>query len=228
MNISYNILAFEAATQICSVAVCVNGRIFSRLEKTPKRSSEVLLPMINELLIEAGMTINQLDLIAVGYGPGSFMGVRLAVGVAQGLAFAHNTPLIGVSTLGILAQTAFQKFQWPSVLVAWDARMHEMYYGVYQLNEAGIMCATKKDQLIAPSQYLSPKGDYSLVGNAWSVYYSDFSTAFKNQFDKDTVKNSWIYPNSESLLTIANARYRNKHYAHALDLSPVYLRNKVA
>jgi len=223
-----NILAFEAATQVCSVALSVNGQTFSRLEKTPKKSSEVLLSMINALLIEAGISIKQLDIIAVGYGPGSFMGVRLAVGVAQGLAFPHTIPVIGVSTLQILAQTAFQKFQLTSVLAAWDARMHEMYYGAYHLNEAGIMYPTQKDQLIAPRQYEISDGNYALAGNAWSVYYDDFSDVFKHRFAKDAVDSAWIYPHADSLLTIADDRYRNKQYTHALELLPVYLRDKVA
>jgi len=227
MNKSCNLLTFEAATQVCSVALYVNGQTFCRFEKTPKRSSEALLVMINELLIEAGISIKQLDAIAVGYGPGSFMGVRLAVGVAQGLAFPYDIPLMGVSTLQILAQTAFQKFKSTSVLTAWDARMHEMYYGFYQLNDSGIMDPTQKDQLMTPHQYAPPKGNYTLAGNAWSVYYDDFSTEFKNQFDKDAVESAWIYPHAENLLTIAEDRYRQKAYIPALDLMPVYLRDKV-
>ena len=223
-----NILAFETATQVCSVALYANGKIFFRIEKTPKRSSEVLLLMINHVLAEADISINQLNLIAIGYGPGSFMGVRLAVGVAKGIAFPRHIPVIGVSTLQILAQTAFEKFQLTSVLAAWDARMHEMYVGIYRLNREKIMCAVEEDELIKPSRYILPKGAYRLVGNAWSVYYADFSSIFKKQFDHHAAEIAWMYPDAISLLRIASHRYRNKQYTNALNLSPVYLRDKVA
>lgn len=228
MNQPFNLLAFEAATQVCSVALYVNGQTFSRFQKTPKRSSDVLLVMINELLIEAGISINQLNAIAVGYGPGSFMGVRLTVGVAQGLAFPYDIPLIGVSTLQILAQTVFQASKSKFVLTAWDARMHEMYYGAYRLNDAGIMSPTQKDQLISPHQFAFPKENYTLAGNAWSVYYDDFSNEFKHQFNKSAADDAWIYPHAESLVSVAKDQYQHKKYTCALDLSPVYLRNKVA
>jgi tRNA threonylcarbamoyladenosine biosynthesis protein TsaB len=231
MNQPCNLLAFEAATQVCSVALLTNGQVFSRFEKVPKRSSEVLLPLINELLLESSISTKELNAIAVGHGPGSFMGVRLAVGVAQGLAFPHNIPLIGVSTLQILAQSAFDQFQSTLVLTAWDARMQEMYYGAYQMHKTGIMHPLHADQLISPHQYVLPKKnaelEYTIAGNAWAVYYNDFSKAFKARFHKTMAERAWIYPNAASLLTIAKHRYENKQYISALDLSPVYLRNKV-
>jgi tRNA A37 threonylcarbamoyladenosine modification protein TsaB len=106
--------------------------------------------------------------------------------------------------------------------------MHEMYYGVYRMNEAGIMSPTQEDQLIAPPQYKILNGDYALIGNAWSVYYDDFSEIFKHQFNKNAADSAWIYPHSESLLTIADYRYKRKQYINGLNLSPVYLRDKVA
>jgi tRNA threonylcarbamoyladenosine biosynthesis protein TsaB len=227
MNQSINLLACEVATQVCSVALSVNDKLFYRSDKTPKRSSEVLLSLIHELLLEANISVKKLNAIAVGHGPGSFMGVRLGIGVAQGLAFPHRIPLIGVSTLQIIAQSAFDLFQSTSVLTAWDARMQEMYYGSYRLNAAGVMQPVKSDQIIAPCQYQLPKADhYQLVGNAWSIYYDKFSPVFKSQFSFDKVERGWIYPSAKSLLRIAEERYRTKQYSMG-NLLPVYLRNKV-
>lgn len=227
MTETLNILAFEAATQVCSVALCVNNNVFYRLEKTPRQSSNFLLPMIDEILNEASISLGDLHAIAAGHGPGSFMGVRLVSGVTKGLAFPNNIPVIGISTLNILAQTAYQKHGVKSVLCAWDARMHEIYYGVYRLNDEQIMKPVVADQLVAPHQLSLPDKYNTLVGNAWSVYYDEFSDGFKKQYSREAVQRAWIYPDARALLPIAKEKFSHKAYVSASDLEPVYLRNKV-
>jgi len=146
MQASPKILAFETATQACSAALCIDSTIIERFQVAPRKHSDLILPMIDEVLREAGVTLDQVDAIAVGIGPGSFMGVRLAVGIAQSLAFGQDKRVIPVSTLQILAQTAHRELKMDQVLAAWDARMGEMYWSAYQLKNH-LMQSVQKDQL---------------------------------------------------------------------------------
>ena len=112
-----NILAIETATESCSVALLCGEALIDRTELAPRRHAELVLPMAEELLAEAGITRRQIDGIAMGQGPGAFTGVRLAVALAQGIALALDRPVVPVSTLAALAALAF-----PSPLVGEGAR----------------------------------------------------------------------------------------------------------
>ncbi|HZW51285.1 MAG TPA: tRNA (adenosine(37)-N6)-threonylcarbamoyltransferase complex dimerization subunit type 1 TsaB, partial [Rudaea sp.] len=115
-----NIIAIETATEACSAALSVDGRVVERSEIAPRRHAELILPMIESLLVEAGISRAQLDGIAVGRGPGAFTGVRLAIAVAQGLALALDIPIVPVSSLAALAQDAPD--DGASILAVIDAR----------------------------------------------------------------------------------------------------------
>lgn len=119
------LLAFETATEACSVAVLVDGEVLERFEIAPRRHAELALPLAGELLAQAGVAKSQLDAVAVGRGPGAFTGVRLAVALAQGIALALDRPVVAVSTLAALAARADGE----RVLAAIDARMGEVYLG---------------------------------------------------------------------------------------------------
>ena len=103
------ILAIETATEACSAALLIDGKIIERYQVQPRMHSQLILPMMNELLAEAGVALTALDAIAFGRGPGAFTGVRIAVGVAQGAAFAADLPVVPVSTLAALAQGAVRE-----------------------------------------------------------------------------------------------------------------------
>src|SRR5690606_2310758 len=123
------LLAFETATEACSVAVLADGRVLERFEVAPRRHAELALPWAEALLAEAGLSRSQLDAIAVGRGPGAFTGVRLGVGLAQGVALALDLPVVPVSTLAALAARAPDG----RVVAAIDARMGEVYLGRYEV-----------------------------------------------------------------------------------------------
>ena len=127
-----NLLAIETSDAACSIALQVGDAIHARHEVIPMQQSQVVLPWIDELLRAKSITLNQLDAIAFGCGPGSFTGIRLATSIAQGLGYGAGLPLIPVSSLAILAQTAYQTLGWDRVLVAVDARMQEIYTGAYE------------------------------------------------------------------------------------------------
>ena len=97
------LLALDTATEACSAAVWADGAVLERYEWAPRRHATLILPMIESVLAEAGLSVTQLDAIAVGRGPGAFTGVRIAVGIAQGIAFAADLPVAPVSTLAALA-----------------------------------------------------------------------------------------------------------------------------
>ena len=127
------LLALDTATETCSVALLKDGAVLVRSELVGQRHSERALPMVDGLLRDTGTTLGDLDLIAFGAGPGSFTGLRIACGLAQGLAWAARKQVIAVGNLMALAARAFaQADDCRSVLCAIDARMHEAYCAVYQ------------------------------------------------------------------------------------------------
>ena len=128
------LLAFETATEACSVALWIDGCVRERFELAPRRHAELALPWADALLREAGIAKSQLDAIAVGRGPGAFTGVRLAIAIAQGIALALERPVVGVSTLAALAMQA----DGDRVLAAIDARMGEVYLGAFERDADGM------------------------------------------------------------------------------------------
>ncbi|KGM56628.1 glycoprotease [Lysobacter arseniciresistens ZS79] len=122
------LLAFELATEACSVSLWLDGEVRERFEVAPRRHAELALPWAAALLAEAGIARSQLDAIAVGRGPGAFTGVRLAIAIGQGVALALDRPMVGISTLAALARQAGEG----RVLATIDARMSEVYAATYE------------------------------------------------------------------------------------------------
>lgn len=213
------ILAFDTSTAACSVALLINGEIHERVDIVPQRHAELILSMIANLLQTAGITLKQLDAIAVGQGPGSFMGVRTAIGVAQGLAFGADLPVIPVSTLQALAQTAYEQRQHPNIIAAWDARMQAIYWGIYCLGHDQLMLPTQPDALNAPHEIaVPPEKNWLFAGNAWPIYRPDLTA---NQILD-------IYPSAQAIIHIAKVLYREGKMQSAMEIEPLYLRDRVA
>ena len=126
------LLAFDTSTQWLTIACLHGGRWIERDELAGQSHSQRLLPLIDEVLAEAGIGLADLDAIAFGAGPGSFTGVRIGCGVAQGLAFGAGVPLVPVSTLEAIAESAWQTHGWTRVLACLDARMREVYVAAYR------------------------------------------------------------------------------------------------
>ena len=134
---SAKILALDTATENCSVALLVNDRVYVRREVAPRDHTKKILPMVDEVLKEAGLSLNELDALAFGRGPGSFTGVRIGIGIAQGLAFGAELPMIGISTLQAMAQGSYRNMRATHVACAIDARMSEVYWGRFMRQEDG-------------------------------------------------------------------------------------------
>ena len=147
------LLAFETATEGCSVALWLDGEVRERFELAPRRHAELSLPWAGELLAEAGIAKSQLDAIAVGRGPGAFTGVRLAIAIGQGIALALDRPVVPVSTLAALAMQA----PGPHVIAAIDARMNEVYSGAFELRD-GDAFALGAEAVSGPDMVQVPPG----------------------------------------------------------------------
>jgi len=220
------LLALDTSTIACSAALLQNDVIIERFITEPRQHAYSLLPFIDSVLQEAKRDLAQCDAIAFGEGPGSFTGLRIAISVAQGLAFGSGKPLIPVSSLHILAQSLYRLHQVTSVYIAVDARMEEVYFAHYQLDKkTGLMQAIIKDCLLKPEDVPAFNDlDVHLGGDAWDVYEVLHDRA--QQIPLQHVYPD-IYPHAYDLAVIAADLFLQGKAIDPQQASPVYLREKV-
>ncbi|WP_440873928.1 tRNA (adenosine(37)-N6)-threonylcarbamoyltransferase complex dimerization subunit type 1 TsaB [Thalassotalea sp. PLHSN55] len=222
-----NYLAIDASTEACSVALTYQGNVFHRFELCPQSHSIVLLPMVDEVLKEANCQLAELDGLIYGQGPGSFTGVRIGIGVAQGLAFAANLPVVGVSTLQAMAQQAYRKTGAIEVIAAIDARMSEIYTNGFSLNENKLMVANQADAVLSPEKasehYQGFNQQFYGVGTGWDAYQANISIEKSNQGTPDI-----LYPDALDMLTIAMEKFAQGEAVSAEQAQPVYVRDTVS
>lgn len=215
------LLALDTSTEACSAALFIDGEISERFEITPKAHTKLLLPMIQSLLAEAELKLTQLDALAFGCGPGSFTGLRIATGVVQGLAFGADLPVVPVSTLAALAQ----KFSPEVAFVATDARIGEIFWGVYQKNADGFMELTHKEAVLPVSAIQFPEKKAIGIGSGWRVYETELLEKTKG-FVTDI--HADVLPQSDEIATLGVYHFAKGHAVSAEHAQPVYLRDKVA
>ena len=220
-------LAIDTATEACSAALYLDGEVTGQYRVAPREHSHIILPMIEQLLVDSGSRVSDLDALAFGRGPGSFMGVRIAAGVTQGIAFAWDLPVIPVSTLAAIAQTANTMTGATAVLAAIDARMNEVYWAAYELPADGRMRLVGEECVIPPGQVSKPAGDGWIgAGSGWSAYAAALQAAIAP--DTLSAQLDDCLPTAESVLKLALAEYRAGRHVSAPEAVPVYLRDKVA
>jgi len=231
-----NYLALDASTEACSVALQVNGKIFSRFELCPQSHSLRLLPMIDDVLHEAGIKLTALDGLIFGQGPGSFTGVRIGVGVAQGLAFSANLPVVGVSSLQAMAQLAYIKHGQKQVVAAIDARMSEVYNGYFVLDEHNVMQAQQGEAVTPPEQLAQQLSDiviapFYAVGTGWDAYSEKLSEKSGEQLSALKMNEGSpdvLFPSAEAMLAIGKVQLENGQGVSAEHAQPVYVRDTVS
>ncbi len=165
------LLAVDTSTDACSCALWTEGKCRELFEVAPQCHAELLLPMMEVLLAEAGLAPRQLDGLAFGCGPGSFTGVRIAAAAVQGIALAADLPVAPVSSLRALAQGTCRELGRNEALAALDARMQEVYWGAYRADANGIMQVVTADLVCRPGSVPSPgPGAWFGVGSGWGAY----------------------------------------------------------
>jgi tRNA threonylcarbamoyladenosine biosynthesis protein TsaB len=220
------LLALETATDACSCALYVDGDLSQRAVLAPRKHAELILPMAEQLLAEAHLSPQQLDGVTFGQGPGSFTGVRIACSVAQGIAFAANIPVAPVSSLAALAQHLYETQGHRQVCVAFDARMREVYWGIYQLNQHGLMQLCGEESVGAAHQVPLPPTPtlWYGVGSGWAAYpdvLSDRLAGYLQGYETTT------YPDATALIPFALAMFAHQQVYRAETVTPVYIRNKI-
>ena len=222
------ILAVDTATEACSAGLLVDGEINDRFELAPRLHTKLLLPMVDSLLSEQGLTVADLDALAFGRGPGSFTGVRIATGVVQGLAFAADLPVAPISTLASIAQLVYESRPESSqpfkVLAALDARMGGIYWGCYEVDGQGLM-RLSGDEKVSPADDITlPSGEWVMAGSACQPYAETLQAA---GLDITEVLAD-VLPHARSMLTLAADAVKQGILVSADQAMPVYLRNDVA
>lgn len=218
------ILAVDTSTPACSAALLINHEVQERYEVKPQQHTRLILPMIDELLAEANINLRQLDAIAFGCGPGSFTGLRIGAGVVQGMAFAADLPVIPISTLTALAQGAYRSLGWKKVITAMDARMSELYWASFQLDDHN-MQPVETEQLCALAKIPLPaEGGWYGVGDGWL----NFTEVLKSQLgDKLVEIKPHFYPHAQDIASLASVALQQGKTVNAEQALPVYLRDNM-
>lgn len=219
------ILALDTATEACSAALWQDGQVLSRFENAGRSHTERLMPMVQQLMAESGQGFARLDGIACGVGPGSFAGVRIGVGFAKGLALARDLPVIGVSSLALLAQRMIAQGA-SRVLSVIDARMSEVYFGAYGADAQGLAQPLMPEVVCAPASVPSPDaGAWAAAGTGWGTYPGMLREAAGITLGPI---DGAALPAADEALSLALPLFRSGQGMSADQLAPSYLRNKVA
>lgn len=219
------LLALDTSTDACSVALDIEGQVFTRFELAPRRHAEIILPLIEQVLSEAELQVKQLDAIAFGRGPGAFTGLRIACGVTQGIAFAADLPVVPVSTLAALAQGGYRASGHEKIIAAIDARMGEVYWGLFQLTQGGLMQAVSEERVSALADLDLPQGDdlWAGIGSGWGTAAAPAAQIRQRLCDVTPQ----LLPDARDILSLAKPAYLQGTYVAAAQALPIYLRNKV-
>ena len=218
------LLAIETSSTVGSLAVLDGTAIVEREIATPREQSDSVLPIIRELLAEAGLTLGSLDAVAFGRGPGSFSGIRLAAAVTQGLALSCGLPVIAVSSLAAAAQRAWREHGSTRSLVCVDARMGEVYWATFRIDD-GLAEHDGPERLGAPVTLQSPPGDlWAAVGNGFAVYRNELAA----QLAEASAVHGACVPTARDLLVRARRDCAAGRVSPAASALPVYLRDESA
>jgi tRNA threonylcarbamoyladenosine biosynthesis protein TsaB len=215
------LLALDTATETCTVALWLDGEMLERSEPGGQHA-ERILPMVDALLAEAGLVLTQLDALVFGRGPGSFTGLRIGAGVAQGLAFGADIPVVPVSSLAALAQGQDAA----RVLAAFDARMQQVYWGAYVRNAQGIVEVQGVEGVYAPQGIPVPDGEgWVGAGPGWDAYHHALQPHLGQRLA------SWqqnCLPQARNLAVLGVAGFKSGAAITAEAALPIYIRDDVA
>jgi tRNA threonylcarbamoyladenosine biosynthesis protein TsaB len=211
------ILAVDTATERCSVALLLDGRLIERVQETPRGHADLVLPMVQSVLQEAGVKLSHLDGLAYGRGPGAFTGVRIAVGVAQGLAFGAALLTVGVSDLAAVAQQIARPDQ--RILVCMDARMGEVYWSVFERRGDAALVVPAAEERVDPPQAVVVGGVAVCAGTGFRAYPQLVSAG--------AAVHDSLLPRAREIALLAEPEFAAGRGLPAAQAEPVYLRDQV-
>jgi tRNA threonylcarbamoyladenosine biosynthesis protein TsaB len=216
-----NLLAFDTSTEFLSIAIVRGEVLFSFDTLAGQSHSQLILPEIQKLLTSADIPLSDLNGLVFGAGPGSFTGVRIAAGVAQGLAYGTNFPVVGVCTLMALAQASGAD----KVIACLDARMGEVYHAAY-VKENGLWQALCEPGLFKPDAVPEIAGtDWVGAGSGWQTYGEILSNRYHQQLEQTLPE---LLPKAIAMLQLAQPIFASGKALTASDAMPIYIRNRVA
>ena len=224
-----NILAVETSTEACSVALQIGGECIAKYSEEPRSHSRLLMPMVQQVLAEAQIKANQLDVIGVSIGPGSFTGLRIGFAAVQGLAYGADIPVAPLSTLKLMVATYNRQQSGQNgesgeeIMALLDARMSEFNFGHYKLsNNNQIIEALASDQLVSAQQaieLISSKNPKAIIGDVGNLI--ELAPQLTDLYTQ-------IYPNALDILPIAQTVYAEGGAVPVESVDLVYLRGTEA
>ncbi|CEI51224.1 MULTISPECIES: tRNA (adenosine(37)-N6)-threonylcarbamoyltransferase complex dimerization subunit type 1 TsaB [Acinetobacter] len=207
------LLALETANEQCSVSIVDETQtLYFQLDTRAKAQTQTILPMIEQGFQQNQISNQALTAIAFSRGPGSFSGVRINAAVTQALAWAHDIPVIPVSTLQALAQAAYQHAQLVEVTAVLDARMNEVYMASFKLDQNNIMQLVDEEKLLDYQQAAAYQ-KYTLIGSGATLV------------DAEATKFQKLTANANDIATIARQYALKQQWLSAEQALPVYLRD---
>ncbi|HKV96638.1 MAG TPA: tRNA (adenosine(37)-N6)-threonylcarbamoyltransferase complex dimerization subunit type 1 TsaB [Gammaproteobacteria bacterium] len=219
------LLALETSTDQCSVALLADGEVRERVQSAAHAHAELILPMVESLLAEAGLSLRQLDALAFGRGPGAFTGVRVATAVVQGLAFGAERPVVPVSDLMAVAAGAHRMHGARRVLACLDARLQEVYWCAYEVTAPDQLRECVAEQLGGADQVQPPAGRWFGAGSGFAVYRRQLQAGLGENLDGEDAA---LLPAACDVASLAAHLFAEGHAVSADAALPVYLRDQVA
>jgi len=203
----------------------IDNEVIDRFQVAPREHGNLILPMVDELLLEAGIKLQQLDALAFGRGPGSFTGVRMATGVIQGLAFGADLPVAPISTLAALAYQVLPQAEGKTIYAALDARMGEVYWCEYQV-KGNTLKAVSDESVTSVDKISTETGKNAIgVGHGWDTYGDELRELVQAS---DLIVQPNALPRAKEVAALAVELIQNGQTVSAENALPVYLRDNVA
>ena len=220
------LLALDTSSLACSVALQVDGQVFDRHEEQAREHTRLLVPMIEEVLEQGGVTLSELDAIVLGNGPGSFIGMRIAASAAQGLAYGAGLRIVPVSSLLAVAAEVMTVDGASHVAVCQDAHMNEVYLGLYRCDD-GLPVTVGAERLQGQdkiAELQNEPGRFTSAGFGWQRY----PALFEVNKDLLAATSAVQQPSARFLLPSGRALLESGAAVEPQDLVPAYLRQTVA
>ena len=209
------VLAIDTSSEALSIALSIGEDLRAFHERRPRMHAQLVLTTVDQLLGDTGISLNQLDGIVCGHGPGSFTGIRIGISVVHGLALGADVGVMGISSLATMAYAAGKEHSHDNVVAAFDARMGEVYIGAFDKGKA-----LAPEQVCAPDSFVWPEGHWLAAGAGFATYAELGARGIAVASD--------AHPCATAALALTTSRLAQGHrWLDPADLQPVYLRDKV-